>query len=65
VADPEKNEALDAGEDLVTRSQRLFEIFTALDKAGTPEDFLSPAERAQEPSQERPELFEWKPKDGN
>jgi hypothetical protein len=33
------------------------EIFVALDKAGVPEDFLSPSERAQEPSQERPDLF--------
>ena len=34
----------------------LQEILAALDKLGVPDDFLSPAERAQEPPQERPEL---------
>jgi antitoxin VapB len=34
----------------------LEEIFAALDAVGVPEDFLSPAERAQKPPQERPEL---------
>ena len=34
----------------------LAEIFAALDEVGVPEDFLSPAERAQGLPQERPEL---------
>ena len=34
----------------------LEEIFAALDKAGVPDDFLSPEERDQRPPQERPEL---------
>ena len=34
----------------------LQEILAALDKLGVPDDFLSPAERAQESLQERPEL---------
>jgi len=34
----------------------LAEIFTALDEVGVPEDFLSPADRAQGVPQERPEL---------
>jgi hypothetical protein len=29
------------------------DIFAALDKAGVPQDFLSPSERAQEPPPER------------
>lgn len=33
------------------------DIFAALDKAGVPEDFLTPQDRAQVPSQERPELI--------
>jgi hypothetical protein len=37
------------------------DIFAALDKAGVPEDFLSPSERAQEPPQERDFLWD-KPK---
>jgi antitoxin VapB len=34
----------------------LEEIFAALDELGVPEDFLSPADRAQSLPQERPEL---------
>jgi antitoxin VapB len=34
----------------------LAEIFAALDEVGVPEDFLSPAERAQGLPQQRPEL---------
>ncbi|HEV2619459.1 MAG TPA: AbrB family transcriptional regulator [Acidobacteriaceae bacterium] len=34
----------------------LKEILEALDRLGVPDDFLSPAERSQEPPQERPEL---------
>ena len=34
----------------------LEEIFAALDELGVPEDFLSPADRAQGPPQKRPEL---------
>ena len=34
----------------------LADIFAALDAVGVPEDFLSPADRAQELPQERPEL---------
>jgi antitoxin VapB len=34
----------------------LEEIFAALDAVGVPEDFLSPADRAQGLPQERPEL---------
>jgi antitoxin VapB len=34
----------------------LQEIFAALDALGVPDDFLSQAERAQTPPQERPEL---------
>jgi hypothetical protein len=34
----------------------LEEIFAALDETGVPEDFLSPADRAQGLPQERPEL---------
>ena len=34
----------------------LEEILAALDQLGVPDDFLSPAERAQRPPQERPEL---------
>jgi len=34
----------------------LAEIFAALDAVGVPEDFLSPAERAQQLPQARPEL---------
>ncbi|MGB8259521.1 MAG: AbrB family transcriptional regulator [Terracidiphilus sp.] len=34
----------------------LDEIFAALDELGVPEDFLSPADRAQMPPQRRPEL---------
>lgn len=34
----------------------LAEILAALDAVGVPEDFLSPADRAQERPQERPEL---------
>jgi len=40
-----------------SRREALTEIFVALDKAGVPEGFLRPSERAQEPSQERPDLF--------
>jgi len=41
--------------------KNLKDIFAALDKAGVPQDFLSPSERAQEPPQERD--FMWnKPK---
>jgi antitoxin VapB len=34
----------------------LADIFAALDEVGVPEDFLSPADRAQGLPQERPEL---------
>jgi antitoxin VapB len=34
----------------------LAEIFAALDEVGVPEDFLTSADRAQGPPQERPEL---------
>ena len=34
----------------------LADIFAALDAVGVPEDFLSPADRAQQLPQERPEL---------
>ena len=34
----------------------LADFFAALDAVGVPEDFLSPADRAQELPQERPEL---------
>lgn len=34
----------------------LAEIFAALDEAGVPTDFLSPADRAQQTPQPRPEL---------
>jgi antitoxin VapB len=34
----------------------LADIFAAFDAVGVPEDFLSPADRAQELPQERPEL---------
>ena len=34
----------------------LEEILAALDQLRVPDDFLSPAERAQQPPQERPEL---------
>jgi antitoxin VapB len=34
----------------------LADIFAALDAVGVPEDFLSPADRAQELPQKRPEL---------
>jgi antitoxin VapB len=33
------------------------EIFAALDKAGVPDDFLTPSDRAQIAPQERPELI--------
>jgi len=33
------------------------EIFAALDKAGVPDDFLTPSDRAQTPPQKRPELL--------
>jgi hypothetical protein len=46
-------------EDLIVprAPKRWGDIFAALDKAGVPEDFLSPSERAQEPPQERD--FQW------
>jgi len=34
----------------------LAEIFAALDEVGVPDDFLTPADRAQGPPQTRPEL---------
>jgi len=34
----------------------LAEIFAALDKLGVPDDFLTPADRAQSPAQKRREL---------
>jgi len=37
--------------------ETLTEIFAAFDKAGVPEGLLSPSDRGQEPSQERPDLF--------
>jgi len=33
------------------------EIFAALDRAGVPDDFLTPEDRAEVPPQERPELI--------
>lgn len=65
MADPPKNEALLDKEDIETRRKKLQEVFDAFDKAGLPEDFLSPAERSQEPPQERPGLLEWEPKTGD
>ena len=41
---------------LSEHARDLADIFAALDKIGVPDDFLSPAERAQTPPQEREEL---------
>ncbi|WP_433972828.1 hypothetical protein [Tunturiibacter lichenicola] len=40
-----------------SRREALTEIFAAFDKAGVPEGFLSPSERAQDLRQETPDLF--------
>jgi hypothetical protein len=50
-------------EDLIipTAPKSLADIFAAFDQTGVPEEFLSPFERAQEPSQERDFLCD-KPK---
>jgi antitoxin VapB len=46
------------GEVILTPRLSWDQVFAGLDAAGVPDDFLTPEDRNQGPSQERPELFE-------
>jgi antitoxin VapB len=43
------------GDLILSQAPSWEEIFAALDKAGVPDDFLTPEDRAQVPPQERPD----------